>query len=92
MYLVGNRSGHARAFKSLVAHWAGWERARVEYSRIRVPVQLVYGERDWSRPEEREANRRDIPGARLRVVEGAGHFLSLDDPSSAVRAIVEPEI
>jgi pimeloyl-ACP methyl ester carboxylesterase len=52
-------------------------------------VLLLYGEHDWSRAEEREANRRDIPGAELRVVSGARHFLSLDDPDAVVPAITE---
>jgi pimeloyl-ACP methyl ester carboxylesterase len=89
MYLVGNRRGHARAFASLVHHWPGWERARSEYGGIDRPVLLLYGDHDWSRPAEREADARDIPGARMRVVEDAGHFLSLDAPEALVRAVRE---
>lgn len=89
IYEVGNRPGHYRAFMSLLTHAAGWERARAEYPSIRVPVLLVYGDHDWSRPEERESNRRAIPGARLRVVEGAGHFLSLDDQRALAREVLE---
>jgi pimeloyl-ACP methyl ester carboxylesterase len=89
MYLVGNRRGHARAFASLVHHWPGWERARSEYGAIDRPVLLLYGDHDWSRPAEREADARDIPGARMRVVEDAGHFLSLDAPEALVRAVRE---
>jgi pimeloyl-ACP methyl ester carboxylesterase len=74
---------------SLVRHWPLWEAARSEYRAIDVPVLLLYGEQDWSRPEEREANRRDIPGAELRVVANAGHFLSLDSPEDVIRSITE---
>jgi len=89
MYQVGNRRGHYRAFMSLVRHWPEWERARAEYARIDRPVLLLYGDHDWSRPAEREANRRAIPGAELRLVERAGHFLSLDAPGELVRAVVD---
>jgi pimeloyl-ACP methyl ester carboxylesterase len=89
VYAVGNRRGHYRAFMSLIRHWPAWESARSEYRGIGHPVLLLYGEHDWSRREEREANRRDIPGAELRVVPGAGHFLSLDAPDAVVRAITE---
>lgn len=89
VYAVGNRRGHYRAFMSLIRHWPAWESARSEYRAIGRPVLLLYGEHDWSRAEEREANRRDIPGAELRVVSGAGHFLSLDDPDAVVRDITE---
>jgi pimeloyl-ACP methyl ester carboxylesterase len=89
MYAVGNRRGHYRAFMSLVRHWPSWEAARKEYRAIHRPVFLLYGDHDWSRPEEREANRREIPGAQLRVVSNAGHFLSLDAPDDFVRGVTE---
>lgn len=89
VYAVGNRRGHYQAVLSLVRHWPAWESARSEYGAIDRPVLLLYGAHDWSRPEEREANRRDIPGATLRVVAGAGHFLSLDAPDAVVPGITE---
>ena len=89
MYLVGNRRGHARAFASLVHHWPGWERARSEYGGIQRPVLLLYGDHDWSRPAEREADAAAIPGARMRVIPGAGHFLSLDAPEALMGAVRE---
>jgi pimeloyl-ACP methyl ester carboxylesterase len=86
MYRVGARRGHYRAFMSLVHNWPGWEQARGEYGRVGRPVLLLYGDGDWSRPEEREANARVIPGAQIRVVKNAGHFLALEAPSEVVRA------
>jgi pimeloyl-ACP methyl ester carboxylesterase len=74
---------------SLVRHWPDWERARVEYANIDRPTLLVYGDHDWSRVEEREADRQAIPGTGMRVIGNAGHFLSLDAPAEAVQAIVE---
>jgi pimeloyl-ACP methyl ester carboxylesterase len=89
VYAVGSRPGHSRAFLSLVRHWSLWEVARSEYRAIESPVLLLYGEYDWSRPEEREADRRDIPGSRLRVISDAGHFLTLDAPEEVVRRVTE---
>jgi pimeloyl-ACP methyl ester carboxylesterase len=87
MYAVGNRPGHYRAFMSLVHHWPEWERARSEYGKIDRPVLLLYGDRDWSRPDERAANVREIPGAGMQVVENAGHFLSVDAPGELAGAV-----
>jgi pimeloyl-ACP methyl ester carboxylesterase len=86
MYQVGARRGHYRAFMSLVHNWPGWERARKEYGNIQVPVLLLYGDGDWSRNDERQANARDIPGAQIRVVKDAGHFLTLEAPGEVVHA------
>jgi pimeloyl-ACP methyl ester carboxylesterase len=89
LYQVGNRPGHYRAFMSLVRHWPDWERARAEYGNIDRPTLLLYGDHDWSRVEERDANQRAIPGARRQIIKDGGHFLSLDAPNDVVRAIVE---
>jgi pimeloyl-ACP methyl ester carboxylesterase len=87
MYEVGNRPHHYQAFMSLVAHWADWEKVRPEYSQISAPVLLVYGEYDWSRSEEREANQQAIPGAQMTIVKDGGHFLALDAPEALTQLI-----
>jgi pimeloyl-ACP methyl ester carboxylesterase len=89
MYQVGNRPGYSRAFGSLVANWRSWEDARADYGRIAVPALLVYGSHDWSRDEERQADARDVPGAELRIVPEAGHFLSLDAPDALAGLILD---
>ena len=88
LYRVGNRRGHYRALMSLVRHWASWERARVEYAHVDRPTLLIYGDHDWSRVAEREADRQAIPGTAMRIIKDAGHFLSLDAPRELVQAIV----
>jgi pimeloyl-ACP methyl ester carboxylesterase len=89
MYGVGNRPGFNAAFMALIHQWPGWERARQEYRSITVPVLLIYGDRDWSREPEREADRRALPGATTRVVRNAGHFLALDAPEELLKEVVE---
>lgn len=87
MHVVGNRRHHYEAFMSLVAHFPEWEALRKGYASIAIPVLLVYGEYDWSRPEERDSNRRIVPGAEMRTVPGAGHLLSLDRPEATIDAV-----
>jgi pimeloyl-ACP methyl ester carboxylesterase len=84
---VGNRRGYHQGFLSLVRHWSTWEDMRREYGEIRLPALLIYGEHDWSRESEREANRRAIPGSLSVVVHDAGHFLSLEAPGELVSAV-----
>jgi pimeloyl-ACP methyl ester carboxylesterase len=87
VYRVGERLGHYRAFLNLIRHMPLWSKTRERYGAIRAPVLLVYGDKDWSRESERQANLRDIPGARLVMVENGGHFLPLDRPEAVLRAI-----
>lgn len=88
MNLVGNRPGHREAFSALVRNWASWDLARAEYRHIDRPTLLVYGDHDWSHPDERRATADAIPGATVHEIENAGHFLSLDAPDELVRAIL----
>jgi pimeloyl-ACP methyl ester carboxylesterase len=76
----GRLPGHARAFRSLCQQWRSWIAAREEYGRIQIPVTLVYGDEDWSRPIERDANASDIPDARTLTLPATSHFASLEQP------------
>jgi pimeloyl-ACP methyl ester carboxylesterase len=87
LHSAGSEPGHPRAFAQLVRHWPSWEQARAEYGHIALPVLLLYGDHDWSREAEREADHRAIPGSRMRVVKDAGHFLALDAPGAFVQAV-----
>jgi pimeloyl-ACP methyl ester carboxylesterase len=80
MYLVGNRPGHSRAFISLLRNAGSWEIATKDYGRINVPVLLIWGNKDWANPSEREQDRDLIPGVRVATLERGGHFLALDRP------------
>jgi pimeloyl-ACP methyl ester carboxylesterase len=53
-----------------------------------MPVTLSYGEDDWSRPAERDANAQAIPGVRALTVPATGPFSSLERPADIARLIV----
>lgn len=88
MYLVGNRSGHYRAFLSLLRNSASWETTTKDYGRIDIPVLLIWGDQDWARPSEREHDRKLIPGVQMTTIERGGHFLALDRPQELIQSIV----
>ena len=87
MHRCGSLPGHPRAFRSLLLEWETWIDAREQYSTIAVPVTLAYGDGDWAKPEEREANARAIPGARAVTIKDAGHFASIDKPEEVAQLI-----
>ena len=89
MYVVGNRRGHYRAFISLLRNAGSWEAATKDYHRINVPVLLIWGDRDWARPSEREHDHNLIPGVRTVSVKRGGHFLPLDRPDAVTRHLLE---
>lgn len=84
VFETGERTGHYRGFINLLRNAGKWEDAHAVYGRIRIPVLLVYGDRDWSNESERRRTAGEIPGARLEIVKDGGHFLSLDQPERLV--------
>jgi pimeloyl-ACP methyl ester carboxylesterase len=84
----GRLPGHARSFRSLCLQWRSWIAAREHYSDITIPATLVYGDEDWSRPAEREANAREIPHARRVTLTATGHFASLESPREIANLIM----
>jgi pimeloyl-ACP methyl ester carboxylesterase len=87
LWTCGKLPGHARAFLSLCRQWRTWIDARALYAAVKLPVTLVYGDHDWSRPEDREANSELLPAARMLALENCGHFSSLDQPAKIARLI-----
>ena len=83
----GRRTGHYQAFLSLLRHAYLWDAAREHYGDIKVPVLVVYGDRDWSRPDERQRTVAAIPKAKMETVPEGGHFLSLDQPQRLAELI-----
>jgi pimeloyl-ACP methyl ester carboxylesterase len=83
----GSLRGHAQAFRSLNRNWRTWILARKHFPAITVPVTLVYGDDDWSRPPERDADEQAIPGARRATLHACGHFASLEKPVDVARLI-----
>jgi pimeloyl-ACP methyl ester carboxylesterase len=88
LYDVGERPGHYRGFLSLLAHEHLWPVARKEYTRIKVPVLLIYGEQDWAPIKAREYDRSLIPSVTLETVRDGSHFLSLDRPKELQELIL----
>ena len=50
-------------------------------------MTLVYGDHDWSRPSDRQANIESVPGARYIELRDTGHFIALEAPSEMERIL-----
>ncbi len=85
----GKRPGYSKVARAVYRGLPSYVAARSYYARIDVPVTLVYGDHDWSRPAEREANRALIKHANMMVLKDASHIASLDQPTGFVRILIE---
>ncbi|TDT97869.1 pimeloyl-ACP methyl ester carboxylesterase [Streptomyces sp. 846.5] len=77
---VGRRPGYPTVARAVYQSLPSLIAARSRYPEFKAPVHLVYGEKDWSRPSDREANKKLLPAADFTQVQGAGHFIALERP------------
>jgi pimeloyl-ACP methyl ester carboxylesterase len=77
---VGRRPGYPTVARSVYAALPSLIAARSRYPKASAAVHLLYGEKDWSRPSDRQANKQLLPTAQFTQVPNAGHFIALERP------------
>ena len=77
---VGHRPGYPTVARAVYRNLPSLVAARARYPEVKAPVHLIYGEKDWSRPSDRQANRELLPNAEFTQVPNAGHFIALERP------------
>src|SRR5437762_6886021 len=75
---VGRRRGYPRVAREVFRNVDSMIAARALYGRVTAPVTLIYGDHDWSRVPEREANLALPRGARSFSLRETGHFAALE--------------
>jgi pimeloyl-ACP methyl ester carboxylesterase len=77
---VGRRPGYPTVARAVYANLPSLIAARTRYPDVRAPVDLVFGERDWSRLSDRQADQQLLVNAEFAHVPNAGHFIALERP------------
>ncbi|PTT79624.1 alpha/beta hydrolase [Pelomonas sp. HMWF004] len=77
---VGRGPGYPGVARAVYGNLPSLIAARSRYPEVSAPVHLIYGETDWSRPSDRQANRQLLRAADFTQVAGAGHFIALERP------------
>jgi pimeloyl-ACP methyl ester carboxylesterase len=89
LHRVGRRPGYPTVSRAIFRNLESLIAARGRYAAINVPVTLVYGDQDWSRPSDRQANIESVPGARHIVLRETGHFAALEAPDEVARILLD---
>jgi pimeloyl-ACP methyl ester carboxylesterase len=86
---VGRRRGYPRVVREVYRNMDSMIAARSLYGRVSAPLTLVYGDHDWSRVSERDANLALFPGARSISLADTGHFAALEKPDRVAEILLE---
>jgi pimeloyl-ACP methyl ester carboxylesterase len=85
---VGRRRGYSRVAREVYRNVDSMIAARALYGRVPAPVTLIYGDQDWSRMPEREANVALLRGADSISLPDTGHFAALEQPARVAEILL----
>jgi pimeloyl-ACP methyl ester carboxylesterase len=83
----GRRKGYAKVARAVYRSLKGFAKARDRYRDVSVPVTLVYGDQDWSRPAEREHVAGLLTEVDRITLPETGHFSALERPNEVARIL-----
>jgi pimeloyl-ACP methyl ester carboxylesterase len=86
---VGRRQGYPRVAREVFRNVDSMIAARALYGRVTTPVTLIYGDHDWSRTADREANQALLRDARPISLPHTGHFAALEQPARVAEILLE---
>jgi 3-oxoadipate enol-lactonase len=79
---------HKQSYLKTIAGSANYQRT-IELEKIAVPTHIVVGDEDRLTPPEMSRRMAErIPGARLTLIEGAGHLSNIEQPEKFNRAVL----
>ena len=84
---VGRREGYPTVARAVYGNLDSLIAARSLYTSVTAPIDVIYGEHDWSRRSDREANRQLLPNATFIEVPRAGHFIALERPDALAETL-----
>ncbi|MGH3460022.1 MAG: alpha/beta fold hydrolase [Kribbellaceae bacterium] len=86
---VGRRRGYPRVARKVYRNVGSMIAARDLYGGVGAPATLIYGDHDWSRPPEREANLARLQGPRSVSLPDTGHFAALEQPTRVAEILLD---
>ncbi|HEY3084773.1 MAG TPA: alpha/beta hydrolase [Candidatus Dormibacteraeota bacterium] len=86
---VGRRRGYPRVAREVFRNVDSMIAARALYGRVTAPVTLIYGNHDWSRMPEREANLVVLRGSQSILLPDTGHFAALEQPARVAEILLD---
>ena len=85
----GSRPGYPTVARAIYRSLKGFIEVRRRYPDVKVPVTLVYSDKDWSRPAEREQVAGLLGSVETITLPATGHFSALERPAEVAKILLK---
>ena len=82
------RENDPKAYKAATNALIGWS-VRSQLGRIQCPVLVIGGDMDYTPVAHKAAYVRELPNARLHVVQNSRHATPIDQPEAFNTAVLQ---
>ncbi len=86
MFVQQMRENDPKAYRAATNALIGWS-VRAQLGRIQCPVLVISGDMDYTPVANKEAYVRQLPTARLLVIENSRHATPIDQPEAFNTAV-----
>ena len=73
-----NKKGYTYHFRNILQNFSSWTKAKILYGKVSVPVELIYGDKDWSYDKERNSTKELLGLNNYHLIKDCGHFSFLE--------------
>ncbi|WP_420643577.1 alpha/beta fold hydrolase [Candidatus Leptofilum sp.] len=88
LFVQQMRENDPKAYRAVTNALIGWS-VRSQLNRIQCPVLVISGDMDYTPVANKEAYVREMPTARLQVIENSRHGTPIDQPDAFNTAVLQ---
>tara|TARA_E500000178_G_C16916217_1_gene705025 strand:+ start:31 stop:858 length:828 start_codon:yes stop_codon:yes gene_type:complete len=81
------KTNYVYHFRNVLINSKSWANARKIYKKVTVPVELTYGEKDWSNENDRKLTKELLGLDNYITLENCSHFSFLEKPKEVAEII-----
>ena len=81
------KNGYTYHFRNVLKNYKSRTEAKKIYSKIKIPIKLVYGDNDWANENNKNATKDNFGLESYNIIRDCGHFSFLEKPKDVVKIL-----